>query len=162
MFKFEREIKLMAIWNIEGHISAPFPEFETLSGSNVEHFKPWVNSWGVPLPANVIILFIRVSVNEWSWSNHIAHFDAQTTIARGDEAGPHKITDTMAFMFESCLIPRVCSWALESPLMDRNYYHCWIGLRSHFTGEGTDMKSLSIQNGHDDTESGGKSIVVNI
>ncbi|XP_075671122.1 homogentisate 1,2-dioxygenase [Castanea sativa] len=85
----------------------------------------------------------------------------EATIARGDEAGPHKITDTMAFMFESCLIPRVCSWALESPLMDRDYYHCWIGLRSHFTGEGTDMKSLSIQNAHD-TESGGESMVVNI
>lgn len=64
LFKFEREIKLMAIWNIEGHILAPFPELETVSGSNVEHFKPWVNSWGAPLPVNDIILFIRVRVNE--------------------------------------------------------------------------------------------------
>lgn len=39
----------------------------------------------------------------------------------------------MAFMFESCLIPRVCPWALESPDRDPDYYQCWIGLKSHFS-----------------------------
>ncbi|KAG6637238.1 hypothetical protein I3843_11G161000 [Carya illinoinensis] len=54
------------------------------------------------------------------------------TIARGNEAGPCRIADTMAFMFESSLIPRICPWALDSPFMDPDYYQCWLGLRSHF------------------------------
>nr|GMD45197.1 putative pentatricopeptide repeat-containing protein At5g09950 [Ipomoea batatas] len=61
----------------------------------------------------------------------------EKTIARGNEAGQHRITGTMAFMFESCLVPRVCPWALESPFMDHDYYQCWIGLKSHFTGGGS-------------------------
>lgn len=58
----------------------------------------------------------------------------EATIARGANAEPHRIRDTMAFMFESSLIPRVCPWALESPYRDPDYYQCWIGLRSHFSG----------------------------
>ncbi|CAI9088739.1 OLC1v1023161C2 [Oldenlandia corymbosa var. corymbosa] len=60
----------------------------------------------------------------------------EATIALGNDAGPKKIENTMAFMFESCLIPRVCAWALESPAMDHDYYQCWIGLKSHFAHEG--------------------------
>lgn len=56
----------------------------------------------------------------------------EATIARGNDAGPHRIKDTMAFMFESCLMPRICPWALESPSVDHDYYQCWIGLKSHF------------------------------
>ncbi|XP_058205113.1 homogentisate 1,2-dioxygenase-like [Rhododendron vialii] len=33
---------------------------------------------------------------------------SQATIACGNEARPQRIADTMAFMFESCLILRVC------------------------------------------------------
>lgn len=79
-------------------------------------------------------------------------FDQQDTVARGNEAGPFKIKDTMAFMFESCLIPRVCPWALESPFMDHDYYQCWIGLRSHFTGRGTNAERKDIHEGHGKTE----------
>ncbi|KAL5697945.1 homogentisate 1,2-dioxygenase [Ranunculus cassubicifolius] len=57
------------------------------------------------------------------------------TLRRGNDVGPVKITDTMAFMFESSLIPRVSQWALESPQMDHDYYQCWIGLKSHFSSE---------------------------
>ncbi|KAJ4846351.1 hypothetical protein Tsubulata_021403 [Turnera subulata] len=73
----------------------------------------------------------------------------EATIARGSDAGPYRIRDTMAFMFESCLIPRVCPWALESPFMDHDYYQCWIGLRSHFSLEGTNVNTNAAQNGHD-------------
>ncbi|XP_021773769.1 homogentisate 1,2-dioxygenase-like isoform X2 [Chenopodium quinoa] len=59
----------------------------------------------------------------------------EATVACGENAGPYKITDTLAFMFESYLIPRVCTWALESPFLDNDYYQCWIGLRSHFRKE---------------------------
>ena len=72
----------------------------------------------------------------------------QATIALGSQAGPQKIADTMAFMFESCLIPRVCQWALESPNMDHDYYQCWIGLKSHFTCEATTVENTDLQNGH--------------
>ncbi|KAM7250542.1 hypothetical protein ACFE04_022425 [Oxalis oulophora] len=65
----------------------------------------------------------------------------EATIARGNEAGPHKLTDTMSFMFESCLIPRVCQWALESPAVDHDYYRCWIGLQSHFRSQETGSES---------------------
>lgn len=54
----------------------------------------------------------------------------------------------MAFMFESSLIPRVCSWALESPFIDHDYYQCWIGLKSHFKNEAigdTDPQKVRIE-----------------
>lgn len=56
----------------------------------------------------------------------------EATVARGEDAAPYKLTETMAFMFESYLIPRVCLWALESPFLEHDYYQCWIGLKSHF------------------------------
>ncbi|CAN1249045.1 Homogentisate 1,2-dioxygenase [Linum perenne] len=61
----------------------------------------------------------------------------EATIAQGNEAKPHKITNTMAFMFESCLIPRICHWALDSTFRDHDYYQCWIGLKSHFKPQDT-------------------------
>lgn len=69
----------------------------------------------------------------WIQSSNMDLVLQQATIARGDNVGPNKITDTMAFMFESSLIPRISRWALESPFLDNDYYQCWIGLRSHFT-----------------------------
>ncbi|XP_073039726.1 homogentisate 1,2-dioxygenase [Primulina eburnea] len=71
----------------------------------------------------------------------------EATIARGNDVGPQRIANTMAFMFESCLIPRVCSWALESPYMDHDYYQCWIGLKSHFTLELVNQQNQELQNG---------------
>ncbi|XP_042474282.1 homogentisate 1,2-dioxygenase-like [Zingiber officinale] len=57
----------------------------------------------------------------------------EATIACGDNSEPFRIGGTLAFMFESYLIPRICPWALESPDLDKNYYQCWIGLRPHFS-----------------------------
>ncbi|KAJ0989399.1 hypothetical protein J5N97_007755 [Dioscorea zingiberensis] len=62
----------------------------------------------------------------------------EATIAHGEDAGPSRIRGTMAFMFESSLIPRVCQWSLESPHLDPDYYQCWIGLKSHFSCNETD------------------------
>ncbi|KAK1274953.1 Homogentisate 1,2-dioxygenase [Acorus gramineus] len=62
----------------------------------------------------------------------------EATITHGKGADPFRIKDTMAFMFESYLIPRVCPWALDSPYLDRDYYQCWIGLKSHFSSDGSD------------------------
>ncbi|GAU21324.1 hypothetical protein TSUD_372180 [Trifolium subterraneum] len=71
----------------------------------------------------------------------------EATISRGNNVGPHKITDTLAFMFESSLIPRISRSALESPFLDHDYYQCWIGLRSHFTVPETSLGSLTLNNG---------------
>ncbi|CAA3005988.1 homogentisate 1,2-dioxygenase [Olea europaea subsp. europaea] len=71
----------------------------------------------------------------------------ETTIALGNEAGPCRIANTLAFMFESCLVPRVCRWALESTYMDHDYYQCWIGLKSHFTCELGKEQNQDLQNG---------------
>ncbi|KAJ4748835.1 hypothetical protein LUZ62_083240 [Rhynchospora pubera] len=57
----------------------------------------------------------------------------EATISRNEVNEPFRIEGTLAFMFESSLIPRVCQWALESPGLDKDYYHCWIGLKSHFS-----------------------------
>mmetsp|Transcript_12345 Transcript_12345/g.37170 ORF Transcript_12345/g.37170 Transcript_12345/m.37170 type:complete len:389 (-) Transcript_12345:190-1356(-) len=49
------------------------------------------------------------------------------------EQAPARIPDTtLAFMFETNWTPRVTTSALSSPHVDRSYYKCWAGLRSHF------------------------------
>jgi len=80
-------------------------------------------------------------------ASYVLAFDLQGTIARGNDIGPSKIIDTMAFMFESSLIPRISQWALESPFLDHDYYQCWIGLRSHFTVTETCPENPSVRNG---------------
>lgn len=50
-------------------------------------------------------------------------------------AGPQQLPqDTLAFMFEVNATPRVTAAAMSAPNMDRDYYRCWEGLKSHFTG----------------------------
>jgi hypothetical protein len=40
--------------------------------------------------------------------------------------------DTLAFMFETWLAPRLTPQALSAPNIDRNYYRCWVGLKNNF------------------------------
>ncbi|MDI1294662.1 MAG: homogentisate 1,2-dioxygenase [bacterium] len=40
---------------------------------------------------------------------------------------PHKITDSMAFMIESRHAFRPTRWAMETPLLQADYDHCWDG-----------------------------------
>lgn len=42
---------------------------------------------------------------------------------------PHKIENTMAFMFESAHVIRPTRWASETPLLQRDYDYCWQGFR---------------------------------
>jgi homogentisate 1,2-dioxygenase len=85
-------------------------------------------------------------MNCWIQSSNM-FYAVQATISRGNNVGPHKITDTLAFMFESSLIPRISRSALESPFLDHDYYQCWIGLKSHFTVPETSLESLTLNNG---------------
>lgn len=41
------------------------------------------------------------------------------------ELKPHRIEGTMAFMFESRLPFIPTTWAMETPLLQRDYDHCW-------------------------------------
>ncbi|KAL0906196.1 hypothetical protein M5K25_024670 [Dendrobium thyrsiflorum] len=70
----------------------------------------------------------------------------EKAIERGEDAGPYKIKDALAFMFESSLLPHICTWSLESPYRDADYYQCWIGLKSHFSTE--NGRKPAVQFGH--------------
>ncbi|ALD93290.1 homogentisate 1,2-dioxygenase [Cupriavidus gilardii CR3] len=60
--------------------------------------------------------------------------DAET-FARASEADttrPHRISDTMAFMFETPTVIRPTRFAAESAALQSDYQHCWQGLKKHF------------------------------
>lgn len=52
-----------------------------------------------------------------------------------DTTKPHKVADTMAFMFETRTILRPTRYAMESPLRQSHYADCWQGLSKHFNPE---------------------------
>jgi homogentisate 1,2-dioxygenase len=54
------------------------------------------------------------------------------TAVRADTTRPEHLVDTMAFMFESRYPLAPTRFALESPLLQRDYSDCWAGLKKHF------------------------------
>jgi homogentisate 1,2-dioxygenase len=48
---------------------------------------------------------------------------------------PHRIEDTLAFMFESRYAIRPTRFALESAQLQADYLDCWRGLAKHFNGK---------------------------
>ena len=60
--------------------------------------------------------------------------DAQTfeRASHSDTATPVKVADTMAFMFETRTILKPTPFALDSELLQQDYFECWQGLRKHF------------------------------
>jgi homogentisate 1,2-dioxygenase len=48
------------------------------------------------------------------------------------ELKPEYLADTLAFMFEMRFVCRPTRWALETPLLQHDYYKAWEGLRSRF------------------------------
>ncbi len=50
-----------------------------------------------------------------------------------DTKTPHKVSDTMAFMFESCSLIHPTEFAMHCDHRQRDYPQCWQGLQSHFT-----------------------------
>jgi homogentisate 1,2-dioxygenase len=65
-------------------------------------------------------------------SGHGPDADTFTKASNSNTATPHKVSDTMAFMFESCHIMRPTSYALNAPHLQKNYSDCWQGLRKNF------------------------------
>jgi len=52
--------------------------------------------------------------------------------ASGAELRPHYIADTLAFMFETCMVCRPTRFALETPALQDDYDACWDGFARHF------------------------------
>jgi homogentisate 1,2-dioxygenase len=65
-----------------------------------------------------------------------AHGPDRTTFERAVAAdlAPHKIADTLAFMFETRLALRPTRFALATPALQRDYDACWAGFERHFRG----------------------------
>jgi homogentisate 1,2-dioxygenase len=62
--------------------------------------------------------------------------DAEThERATAAELKPHKLTDTMAFMFESRFAMRLTRHAIESAELQHDYFEGWQGLKRHFPGK---------------------------
>jgi homogentisate 1,2-dioxygenase len=51
-----------------------------------------------------------------------------------DTSKPHKVADTMAFMFETRNVICPTAQALASPQLQANYHDCWAGVKRNFTG----------------------------
>jgi homogentisate 1,2-dioxygenase len=49
-----------------------------------------------------------------------------------DTSRPHKVTDTMAFMFETRNPLVATPYAVQSPQLQANYQDCWAGIAKHF------------------------------
>ena len=54
------------------------------------------------------------------------------TASHADTTRPEQLVDTMAFMFESRYPLSPTGFALETPLLQRDYADCWLGLKKHF------------------------------
>ena len=52
--------------------------------------------------------------------------------SNADTSRPHKIADTMAFMFETRTPLAASGQALASPQLQGNYQDCWAGIQKHF------------------------------
>ncbi len=66
-------------------------------------------------------------------SGHGPDADTWQRATAADTSKPAAITDTMAFMFETRAIIRPTRYALESPLLQRDYWRVWQNLRPRFT-----------------------------
>jgi homogentisate 1,2-dioxygenase len=48
---------------------------------------------------------------------------------------PQKLDNTLAFMFETQLAVRPTKFAMETKILQHEYYECWQGLKKHFRSE---------------------------
>jgi homogentisate 1,2-dioxygenase len=55
--------------------------------------------------------------------------------ATNAELKPQYLGDTLAFMFETQLVIRPTKFAMETMILQHEYYECWQGLKKHFRGE---------------------------
>ena len=65
-------------------------------------------------------------------TGHGPDADTFERASSADLSKPTRITDTMAFMFETRHVIRPTRFALESSQLQSEYYRCWEGLRKYF------------------------------
>lgn len=64
--------------------------------------------------------------------------DAETfEHASNAELKPHYLANTLAFMFETQLIVRPTAFAMNTRILQHEYFECWQGLKKHFLPGGT-------------------------
>ena len=68
-------------------------------------------------------------------SGHGPDADTFEKASHSDTSKPHKVGDTMAFMFETRTLIKPTRFALETAQLQAHYYECWQGLRKHFNPE---------------------------
>ncbi len=69
-----------------------------------------------------------------SQSAHGPDVDAFENASKA-ELRPHKLDNTLAFMFESRYLMRPTPFAMHSPQRQADYQSCWTGLKKHFDGK---------------------------
>jgi homogentisate 1,2-dioxygenase len=67
-----------------------------------------------------------------SMSGHGPDAETFAKASAADTATPHRIADTMAFMFETRWVIQPTRFALEQAPLQASYFECWQGLRKHF------------------------------
>ena len=67
-------------------------------------------------------------------NSHVPHGPDAQAFAKASAAtlAPHKLDDTLAFMFESRWRMKPTAWALQGGALDAGYAGCWAGLADHF------------------------------
>ncbi|MGF6726327.1 homogentisate 1,2-dioxygenase [Paraburkholderia sp. GAS41] len=68
-------------------------------------------------------------------SGHGPDADTFEKASHSDTSKPHKVGDTMAFMFETRTLIKPTRFALETAQLQAYYYECWQGLKKHFDPE---------------------------
>ena len=68
-------------------------------------------------------------------SGHGPDADTFEKASHSDTSKPHKVGDTMAFMFETRTLIKPTRFALETAQLQAHYYECWQGLKKHFNPE---------------------------
>jgi homogentisate 1,2-dioxygenase len=68
-------------------------------------------------------------------SGHGPDADTFEKASHGDTSKPHRVGDTMAFMFETRTLIKPTRFALETAQLQAHYYECWQGLKKHFNPE---------------------------
>jgi homogentisate 1,2-dioxygenase len=66
-------------------------------------------------------------------SGHGPDADSFERASNADTTKPDYLTGTMAFMFESRYVIHPTRFALESALLQDEYFECWQGLRKRFS-----------------------------
>ena len=68
-------------------------------------------------------------------SGHGPDGDTFEKASRADTSKPHKVDDTMAFIFETRTLIKPTRYALESAQLQSRYYECWQNLKKNFSPE---------------------------